>query len=780
MDAKNVEQRTPQTSAGMDHSEELLAEVDEPPDEFKSFSWSPTKLHSNYTKSIPLSQRRESLLTRQLHSETEHTTDEERVSPPPRALSTQSTWSNPSTASTCELTSDDGRSVPSPAFSPPLPPSQARDAMPVVEKPLDQKVKIVGQDEDVTPPSNQAPTSEKTVEAGLGRKRCISFACRGKQEAKPIEPPASEPVQSKPASPPKRKCMLKFACPTRSGAESKPAEKTQAKRNVSPPPPERRSSVGNKHRGSDSTVTHMSPKSVRKTSLTSTEKTTQQTSQPVTPARPRRYSNDSGDEHVCKEATRFHEFGASEEEQEDWVQESSCHRARLTINDTLKKENLIRKTCEEVEEEALEEEEDIEADDLEDELEAVDELDEDDLHEEMDEENESDEGFHSDDEDGFASDDSEDEGSDFEWWKPGPASTAPTSVEHLDRLAIVNSQHHVPSSSLGSASSNHHSPGNSRHNLSKISSRTPAMAINRANDDIPDSTDFVCGTLDEDRPLEQAWIARIKRKKAAKRGVRPQDIDPTFPTSDPEMDEEDDDDVDEVAHSEEEGDDFMHGDLEELDGEEELKPTPLARRRTRSSTHRSPPPSVTRIHSPPPPSKMRGTCRSPPPPGQRRSTARSPPPRKLFGGASPKRMRSPAPMRRMTSPQNSPTNGVSSFATAPRGLAGRPQPTHTASLPRGGGLTLTTMSTIGDRDRSDDSDTAVMEIPKRGAIDIVKGLERKRQWRKRKMHQKLCAKAAAKGEKPIKVKPGKGAERMREVGLQLQQYQGKAEHILSM
>lgn len=72
------------------------------------------------------------------------------------------------------------------------------------------------------------------------------------------------------------------------------------------------------------------------------------------------------------------------------------------------------------------------------------------------------------------------------------------------------------------------------------------------------------------------------------------------------------------------------------------------------------------------------------------------------------------------------------------------------------------------------------DLPKRGAIDIVKGLEKKRQRRKEKLYQKACAKAAAKGEKAYKVKPGKGAERMREVGLELQRYRGKGEHIISM
>jgi len=93
------------------------------------------------------------------------------------------------------------------------------------------------------------------------------------------------------------------------------------------------------------------------------------------------------------------------------------------------------------------------------------------------------------------------------------------------------------------------------------------------------------------------------------------------------------------------------------------------------------------------------------------------------------------------------------------------------------------LSRLGESIQEDPEDadaTRTTEVPKRGAIDIVKGLEKKRQRRREKMHQKLCAKAAAKGEKTYKVKPGKGCERMREVGLQLQEYHGKAQHILSL
>ncbi|KAK5171778.1 uncharacterized protein LTR77_003414 [Saxophila tyrrhenica] len=743
MDAKNTMQAAPPAAdAGMDHSEEMLAEVDEPPDELK---WSPSKLKFDHLRAHPSMQRRESLLTRQLHSETEHT-DEERMQPG-RAMSTQSTRSTQSATSVTELTSDDGHSMPSPAVSPPLDPIHT----PALEqqKPLEQRVKIMGLDDAVAPAPKQEG-QEQAVEANLGRKRCITFACRSKPEAKPAPPPTSQPTEPEQTTPPKRKCMLKFACPTRASAESKSAEKGQGRRTVSPPPPPRRSASKTKHRGSDSTVTHASPKAVRKTA-------------PVVPApeedgpaKTRCYSIDSNGSSG-NEATRFHEFATSEDEPEEWCQESTCHRTRLTVDDTLQKENIIRKTCEEVEEEVLEEDGENE-EDLEEELEAVDEDDD-----------ESDEGFHSDDEGGFASSESErDDDSDYEWWKPGGASTAATSVEHLDRLAIVNSEQVELGSSMNSASSAHLSPRSSRTALRKTnrSTHTQAISIKRApSPELPDSTDFVCGTLDEDRPIEQAYINRKKAKDAAKRPSRPQDIDPSFPTSDPEMDEEDDDDVDEVQESEE--DDMMHGALEELDQAPFKKFSP-PQKRGRTSINRSPPPPARQHHSPPP--KRTSVARSPPPPKR----PRSPPPRKLFA-QSPRRAKSPAPTK-TTSPPNSPTEdrGVP-FSTVPHGLAGRPQPTHTASLPRGGPITLSKMAHWGHNE--DETDTGVStEVPKRGAIDIVKGVEFKRQRRKEKLYQKMCAKYAAKGEKTQhKVKPGQGASRMRqpnapETGLRLTTY----------
>ncbi|KAK5692902.1 hypothetical protein LTR97_010378 [Elasticomyces elasticus] len=787
-------------NSGMDHSDEIIAEDVEEPDERQQ--WTPLKMNDTYTKTRPtesMFNRRESLLTRQLHSETEHS-DEDHTHRPPRTLSTQSTWSNPSVASTAELTSDDGRSMPSPAMSPPLLPTHAYGTVPVHETALDQHVKIVGQDNAL----QSEPGAEKSVEATLGRKRCIMFACRGKEETKakekapsPAPPPA--PVQVT-ATPPKRKCAIKFNCPMRGSGTTKSAESTPAKRPMSPPPPERKPSalsvgMANKtHRGSDSTVTHVSPKNVRKSPTIITTAPT-----PIATDLPRplagRESSNALDE-AGAEAMRFHEFASSDDEPEEWMKESSCHRSRLTIDDTLKKEIDIRKVCEEVDEEALEEDDDEEADVdeadevgvLDDEDEAEEEAneddDEDDDEEEEEDEDESDDGFHSDDEHGFAASDSEGEDSDYEWWKPG-GSTAATSTDQLDRLSISHkSDDKVVASSLNSMSSGQLSPRPTkrpsyRRHRNQGTSRSIAIPNDNqadvANDELPDSTDFVCGTLDEDRPLEQAYLTRKTAIEAAKHKARPQDIDPTFPTSDPEMDEEDDEDLEDPEESEQE-ENMMHGSMDEMHHEgSTLKRRPSPHRRT---THRSPPPPARH----PSPAPRRCSKHYSPPPPTRRLTTKSPPPQRKLFGQSPRRGKSPAPHHRMTSPPNSrissPT-AAHAFKHSSKALAERPQLTHTASLPRGGFL----LSRLGESIQEDPEDadaTRTTEVPKRGAIDIVKGLEKKRQRRREKMHQKLCAKAAAKGEKTYKVKPGKGCERMREVGLQLQEYHGKAQHILSL
>ncbi|KAK3045462.1 hypothetical protein LTS18_004855, partial [Coniosporium uncinatum] len=67
----------------------------------------------------------------------------------------------------------------------------------------------------------------------------------------------------------------------------------------------------------------------------------------------------------------------------------------------------------------------------------------------------------------------------------------------------------------------------------------------------------------------------------------------------------------------------------------------------------------------------------------------------------------------------------------------------------------------------------------REAIDIVKGLEKKRQRRREKLYQKHCRKAG-KHHQEKKPQPGKGAERMRELGMGLAGKRGKNDNNVYM
>ncbi|KAI5205619.1 hypothetical protein AUEXF2481DRAFT_26164 [Aureobasidium subglaciale EXF-2481] len=764
------------TTSAMGHIDsELLAEADEPPERKNHLVDSP-RLDAAFIKHLPPAfTRRESLLTRQLHSpEPEHPLEDEHQRA--RAIVRgMSAWSNHSIASTAELTSDNDLTSPGTREStpsPPLPPTLVRESIPALEKSPHKELVIVG-DSKVKP--------EKSVEAELGRPRCITFACGGKKPASTHV--ASESEQEKQqapvlalADPPKRKTCITFACPSKPAVQTSPLkEKTKSMtlapsqgakmRIVSPGPRTSKTQASPKHfprnhRGSDSTVKNDSPKSLRKT--------------PTLPVRRRKYSIDNDD--VPGEERRFHEFGPSEEENEQWLEESGCYRQRLTVNDTLYKENIIRQIGEEVEEEAIEEDEDLEDEELEEDEDDED-LEDVDVEEAISGDEVSDAGFQTDDEDGFAVSDNEDDDSENEWWAPGGRSTAATSMEQLE--PIRHRRRTNSDSSLGSA---HGENKTASAPYGMVKRRSRALKINRPHTpDLPDSTDFVCGTLDEDRPLEQAYIMSLERRKAAKHKVKPQDIDPTFPTSDPDMDEEDDDDEDD---EDEESDHplFMQGKIEiteELGYRGRRVSKTATKKKSISPPHqrlRSPPPPKHRSHRSPPPSAKR--LRSPAP--IKRTAHKSPPPRKLFG-QSPRRMKSPPPPpRRPTSPPPSPRSsveGVSAISFTPRAtLARRPQPTHTASLPR-----VESQIKIGKHamatspDEHDDPLSGLRTA--RGAIDIVKGLEKKRQRRKEKLYQKHCQKGGKERER--KPKPGKGAERMREVGLELAAYKGKKQHVLS-
>jgi hypothetical protein len=754
-------------------SDEVAGDTDEPPDGAQLTNM---KQDQQFKKIRCQMQRKESLLTQTLHSSASESdsshNDEDVFSPSTRAHSSASNWSRGSFASTAELTSD-GQTSParSRTPSPPSPTTRLTIAPIFNTKTFANPatVKIVENGIDPLRTSTPLSANEDKVEAGLGRKRCIMFACGNKEE--PKKPEILRVEEPKPAAPAKRPCALTFACPTRlpsSITTNKPhiriTSPAPTRRVPQSPKPSLRS-----HRGSDATVRTTSPKVVRKVPSV---------------VQPRRSSTAS--ETDPYEATRFHEFASSEEERDDWVQEQTCHRSRLTVDDTLKVENRLRKLAKEVDEEVLEEDEEDELDQgMGDEEEDVDEDDEDDDNDSIGMVDSTgyltDEGFQTDDEEGFAgSDDDSDAGSDYAWWAPGHSGGE--HVEHI-RPSRPRSD---SGSSIGSFSSTRVCPAKSAtiHHRRK---KTIPVDFRPRTPELPDSTDFVCGTLDEDRPLEQAYISCLEQRRAAKHKPVPQDIDPTFPTSDPEMDEEDEDSDENDIHVEESDHHmFLHGapDASDTDNRESRGVVPKKRSPAHSPKRlRSPPPTKrTTYHSPPP-----RRLRSPAP----TTRHRSPPQTVRHRSPPPARLRSPPPIVRRASF----LKHMEDMDATPVALHGRPHPHRVgaSSLPRNGAFARLrpTIEHMAMNDENGENDESVIDyFPTRRAIDIVKGLEKKRQRRKEKLNEKYCRLRAKGNQKkhPHHVLPGRGAERMREMGMELAALRGKrpvgspmeqGQHILS-
>jgi hypothetical protein len=730
--AQNVPSTTPPNTTS---EEEVVADGDEPP---LGRTPRPTTLklqyssNTSFTKSKPRCDRQQSLLTSALQggSNASSPTDEFSDKSPIRGMSTISTWSNNS-VTTAELTSDGGFTSPVSRTSTPSPPPPASSFHRMIplfnKKPSEQPISILAHGDDAISPLQkpQAPSGgEQNVEAVLGRKRCIMFACGKKEEKKPTAETTKPETTTQPQEPSKRVSTIKFACPTKVPSDAASQTPKPRIRMVSPAPAARRIPQSPKpkvHRDSDSTVRNNSPVSVRKASV-------------------RRLSLNS-DLARC-EAYRFHEFASSEEEVDEWTQVSTCHRNRLTVSDTLKVENGLRQLGEEVEEEALAEEDD------EDDVEADED---DDLIEEGDDSDNysdaTDEGFQTDDENGFAvSDDESDAGSDYNWWAPG-ASTAATSVEHLEQLRLKTTRT-ASESSVGSLESRKGFEFPKKSHPRRKKSRPVNIRV--PTPELPDSTDFVCGTLDEDRPAEAAYMSTLERRRAAKHKPTPQDIDPTFPTSDPELPDDEEDEVseDENLVSESDNHFMLHGGMDHIDGD------PRGRRRE-APKKRSPAQSPKRLRSPPP---------------AKRTMHRSPPPRKLFG-ASPKRLHSPPLPLRLRSPPPTRRGSVIPPATRQRsdmairfgGLAERPALITSASVPR------TPLAPGPNPLEYNDEEVGPNDMPVRRAIDIQIGLEKRRLRRKEQLYRKQHRKPA-KEKRPA---PGRGAERMREMGLAAHAHKGK-------
>jgi hypothetical protein len=571
----------------------------------------------------------------------------------------------------------------------------------------------------------------------LEKQRRISFACAAKPKSddKASMPPPPRSVQEvvKVQGPPKKTC-IKFACP------NQPPKAEQLRPRTPLPSTPKASSNLENPRSSSTVRAFRSPTSRRSPSS------------PVVTRNKKWLTADSKD--LQSECARFHEFASDEPQEDDWIRRDDLStKPKLTIEDTLKKEYAIRKLGKEAEEEAeaeeeLDEEVDEEVDDEalideDDEDEDVDVEDGDDSDDDVDEDetgddlnddgdteqawdDEASDGYKTDNETGFAESDDEDDG--LVLWT--------TRIGHLPLSGAVTMSRRL---SLGE---NSDSSACSRSRKQKRSKSRP-VPIRPPTPELPDSTDFVCGTLDEDRPLEEAYISCVEARKRGRHQPIPQDIDPSFPTSEPE------DEAEEQLYRRGYGDSddhlWLHGELEDLHHERD--------RRGRKKKGKVPSPK--RCRSPPPAPKGRGRS-----------------PRKLFDQRSP-RLRSPAPLR-MTSktPVTSPTHDTEGIAF--KSLAFRPGLTHTKSLPKAPGL-FPHLKKHKPRAGPINRGTHV-----RCAIDIVKGLEQKRQRRREKFYQKYYNRARKEKAHVRRPPPGQGAERMREIGLFMAGKTGHGNYVLSI
>jgi hypothetical protein len=733
--------------------DEIPADVDEPPDHRMARDQSQSDFHKATV--LPQSDRQESLLTKAFQRSPEMEAYKPEVKVNTDLIRRRSMMSNASLASTAELTSDGGLTSPARTNtpSPPLPRTTYTSfaSYSFATKAVHPPATILAKAEsnDVAQLPEIISVSPKKLPAEP-KKRCITFMCDGKKGmAKPTkeEIPTTTPATPAPENieaPQPRKCTIKFAC-SGPNPSDKPSDKST--KTATPNTPQATNSSESQKRTTNRSpsIPRRSPRPTLPSSRSNRDSssTIRRVSQsPVAVRAKPKYIVADEKTIQASEATRFHEFASGELQEDDWIvkEEDNIPRRKLTINDTLVKENAIRRLGNEAEEEALEDEENEDEEDGNDSDDENDEDEDEDVEGSVDgSEEDASDGNESDNEAGFAeSDDESDAEGEYAFWTPG--RRLPTREAEASNYR-ASARRTASASSIDSL--NHMEPSQGERRPKR---RT--IKIRPGTPDLPDSTDFVCGTLDEDRPLEDAYVSCMEARKNAKHKHTPQDIDPSFPISEPDDEEDEHDDVEAANDSDEHV--WLHGKFEESDDEFH------GRRRSTATGRKSPGHSPRRLHSPPPPRRLH----SPHPPKQR---LRSPPPRKLFGH-SPKRMRSPPPARTIRSPPASPTAHMSSHAISFAPLGSRPGLTHTKSLPRTPNAFCRQYrasrieAANGNSIDGGDNDGHV-----RGAIDIVKGLEQKRQRRREKFYQKHCKKN--KGQPERRPQPGKGAERMKELGL---------------
>lgn len=718
--------------------EEEVADTDEPPEFYATAS--PLTDQFRRTSLRRGSEQHESLLTKALQS---HSEDDQSETTSVLTRRRRSMTSNTSLASTTDMTCDTGITTP------------ARTSTPsprLADGPFAQHGHAIKQTAMPTAPARalaQHSGEKDPAVRALEKKRCISFACtaKPKSDVKP-QPPKPSVTVSKPAdqAAPRRSC-IRFACPTSKPVKCTPlehAEEAVAATPIATPAQKKESpSTAVKHRSPSTPRLAPRPLNSRRSSKS-----------PVAVRKSKKWlTADSKD--LDSECSRFHAFASEEVEEDDWIRrDEKSGGGRITIDDTLKKENAIRKLGEEVEEEeeleeqledeADNEDDDDQGDDNGDDVEDDEDADEDQDLAELDDDQSDDgsaadggsDGYNTDNEVGFA--ESEEEDDDLVLWTTGLAGTrlSLSGATPVRRRSSFAGEIHSDSSVYGQ---------NKR--------RTRVKRVPRADTpELPDSTDFVCGTLDEDKPLEEAYVSRVMARRKEKLHPIPQDIDPSFPTSEPEDEAED-----LYNHGHHGSDDQMFGEMEELsDGVDHKK---RHHKNVSPKRYHSPPPK--RQHSPAPPKRHH----SPAPKARGRS------PRRLFDGHSPRRLRSPPPQA-SRSPAASPVVAGQGIGFKP--LASRPGLVYTKSLPR-------TPAVFGPaKARRGRSGTITQENHVRGAIDIVKGLEQKRQRRKEKFYQKYCTRARKNPAQTKRPAPGQGAQRMREVGLTMAGKLGQSNFVLSV
>ncbi|KAF3309077.1 hypothetical protein TWF173_011443 [Orbilia oligospora] len=566
--------------------EEVAAEPDEPSDNCNCNLSAVGKLQfqENMYKKQTVNPRRsnkvDSLLTRAIISDSEpHSADNapsiySRVAfrAPRRGMSTTSTISSASMPSTADLTSDAGDDSSSSELSSPSP----RNA-PVFVLPIRDTVAIkTHSDDELHKSTVQADPNEVT--AALGRKRCITFACPTPVSRQNSENPKPQAIEE---PTPVRRTTLKFACNVKDECKA-------PKRAGSPPPPQSKFA----HRSPVLNATHLHPNAHHHHHRRDSGATIIDERHKAIPCKASPLISSVSS---ANSIPRFYEFASSVDESvQSWMNAPQFPPRLIKVDCLLEKEKQIRKLSEEVEEDENNDDDDEDNDNI-----------------DFEDDDEEDDGYKEDEEDDDYDDDDDlwsdydNNGNDDED-EEGLAESDNEDDAFVPRVgtAIPDRKADRPSCCRNSSDSSLASVHDRKSGLCSFQreKHIHARPIRPSTPELPDSTDFVPGTFDEDKVLEDFYLSCIEDRKSMNKVVRPQDIDPSFPEGGEDDDEE---------------------------GEDEEAERPARRRRGSNVSVRSPTPNR-RLRSPPPMSRRGSRAMSP---GKRRPsfTAKSPPPQGRTG-----------------------------------------------------------------------------------------------------------------------------------------------------